>query len=519
MERRAVFGCIVAALLGICLPALLVPVPPLLDYPNHLARLWLLAGGGAGGPLAQIYGVDWTGAVINIGTDLVARTVGPFVGPSRLPPLLLMVACVLPPLGAVLLNRAVYGGFHWWQAGFGLLAWCFTLLAGFLNFQISLGFALLAAASDPLPSKRRGAPVRRIATGAALLICHPFGCVFYGALLTSLAWGPGFRDPLDGSTGSRLGRVLWPGVCATLIPVAALWLFAPVLPGGHEATPMLSRWGGDFVLNKVLTALSVIVTYDARTDFLFVIALWIVLRWVIGMGRGRVHAGLWYGAGGMALASFAVPAAVADTAYIDVRLPVMAALMAAAGLSPTTRLPSWMAAAALAGVVLARTGWIGAVWEARQADVQSVARALASVPPGALVLPAEHCCQPGPIGRRLLVTTPTYLHDPALAVPWRQAFVPTLFAAPGKQPLRVLPPWDRLAAPEGRTAPLTSIRDYSSRPLERVFFGYLEHWRERFDYMLVINADTPDDTLDESVFPELGLVTDEGFARLYRINR
>ncbi len=36
---------LVAALLCFAVPILLVPVPALLDYPNHLARIWLLGGG------------------------------------------------------------------------------------------------------------------------------------------------------------------------------------------------------------------------------------------------------------------------------------------------------------------------------------------------------------------------------------------------------------------------------------------------------------------------------------------
>jgi hypothetical protein len=48
---------------------------------------------------------------------------------------------------------------------------------------------------------------------------------------------------------------------------------------------------------------------------------------------------------------------------------------------------------------------------------------------------------------------------------------------------------------------------------------YLKVWRERFDYVLVVNADAPDD--DGPFVPpaEMELVRDEGFAQLYHINR
>jgi len=130
---------------------------------------------------------------------------------------------LLPPLGAVLLNRAVFGGWHWWQAGFALLAWNSTLLAGFLNFQIGLGLALLAAAADP--ALRRAGPLGavplRMALGTVLLVFHPFAAGLYGVLLAGLAFGAeagphGERMPFgrrirQAAAAAALGRNLGAG--------------------------------------------------------------------------------------------------------------------------------------------------------------------------------------------------------------------------------------------------------------------------------------------------------------------
>lgn len=53
---------------------------------------------------------------------------------------------------------------------------------------------------------------------------------------------------------------------------------------------------------------------------------------------------------------------------------------------------------------------------------------------------------------------------------------------------------------------------------ESYAIGYMEHWRERFDYVLVINAQTPDND-SEAAVPDLRLLTDRGFARLYQVLR
>ncbi len=48
---------------------------------------------------------------------------------------------------------------------------------------------------------------------------------------------------------------------------------------------------------------------------------------------------------------------------------------------------------------------------------------------------------------------------------------------------------------------------------------HLAHWRERFDYVLVLNADMPDGAGPARPVPGLELVADEGFAQLLRIQK
>jgi hypothetical protein len=56
--RVLLLACIILGLGTLVLPVALTRVAPLLDYPNHLARIWLLAGGAVHAPLDGIYRVD-----------------------------------------------------------------------------------------------------------------------------------------------------------------------------------------------------------------------------------------------------------------------------------------------------------------------------------------------------------------------------------------------------------------------------------------------------------------------------
>ena len=119
-----------------------------------------------------------------------------------------------------------------------------------------------------------------------------------------------------------------------------------------------------------------------------------------------------------------------------------------------------------------------------------------------------------------------FWHLPVLAVPWASAFVPTLFAAAGKQPLRVRPPWDALAVQEGRPTPMRNLAvlpDVLAPMMDAhpslYFVRFLRDWRAQFDYVLVINADRPDRFGPIPDIPALELVADEGFAQLWRVIR
>lgn len=520
-------ACIILALGTLVLPVALTHMPPLLDYPNHLARIWLLAGGADHAPLDAMYATDWSGASTNIGIDLMAVTLGRLIGGFTLAPLLLAAAVLLPPLGAVLLNRTIFGGWHWWQAGFAVLAWNSTLLAGFLNFQIGLGLALIGASLDPAIIRSAGAframPLR-MGLAAVMLVVHPFAAGFYGVLLAGLAFGGGpvLRNPAV-PFWHRAWRAIGTAALSVGLPVACFLLLVPMLPGSHAPAGVYDAWIGFSLSNKLATVLTGFATYDLRFDVLAMLLLVLASRITAANPALQRHAGLLLASLGLVALALLCPSTLGGTAFVDWRFPVMAILTVAAAVRPAvrTRHATQVMAVALMLLAAGRTSWITFVWHERQADSAAVEQVLAFVPPGTAVLPIEHDERPGlnsPIGRMLAVGLPTQWHLPSLAVPLRHAFIPTLFAAPGKQPLRVLPPWTDVSVMEGMAAPTRYLRAFEPTLHAAYQIGFMAHWRERFDYVLVINAQEPDDD-DEASLPELELLADRGFARIYRIVR
>ena len=81
-----------------------IEVPPLMDYPNHLARYWLISGGARLAPLSSMYEIDWTRASV-VGTDVLAMVLCWFVPYTVAGKLLVFFAFAGPPAGLACLSR------------------------------------------------------------------------------------------------------------------------------------------------------------------------------------------------------------------------------------------------------------------------------------------------------------------------------------------------------------------------------------------------------------------------------
>ena len=172
-----------AALLA---PLLITDVPPLLDYPNHLARFVLLAAGADDPTLGPMFTPHW--AII---PNLAADVIGPPL--LRLLPVHVAGRCLLGGIlllnlaGVLALHRALFGRRSFWPLASGLVAYNSGFLLGFLNWQIGSGLAMLFAAAWLTWRERR--PVATIAAAAAasvvLFFCHLMGLVFFLVLIGS----------------------------------------------------------------------------------------------------------------------------------------------------------------------------------------------------------------------------------------------------------------------------------------------------------------------------------------------
>src|SRR5271165_5913614 len=89
------------ALVGLLLvPILSVDIPPLLDYPNHLARLFVLAHGAADPFLSRVYAVYWA-VIPDIAIDLIGPPLLAVFGLHTVGRMLLAPSLLLPVAGTM----------------------------------------------------------------------------------------------------------------------------------------------------------------------------------------------------------------------------------------------------------------------------------------------------------------------------------------------------------------------------------------------------------------------------------
>src|SRR5262249_7937377 len=94
-------------------PLLWASVPPLVDYPNHLARMWILVNAGRIQELGSNYVAHWR-LLPNLAMDLIVPTLA-LVMPVELAGRLFIALTMLALLGGtVTLHRALHGRVGLW---------------------------------------------------------------------------------------------------------------------------------------------------------------------------------------------------------------------------------------------------------------------------------------------------------------------------------------------------------------------------------------------------------------------
>ncbi len=458
-------------------------LPPLSDYVNHLARMYVIDAAGHDAYLDRFYEIHWQ-IIPNLMMDMVVPTLARAVNIYLAGQFFLLSIFVLILSGTLALNRALTGRWSALPLVAAPLLYNNMLLVGIANYLFGIGLVLWALAGW-IALRDRAWPWRFAASALfviALFFCHLVDLALYGlglfAFETQRLWQTrGFR--------SRARIVEFCATALPFLPVIPLLLMSPTWGLATENT-----WEQDGKIDGLLYVFNV---YSDFVAFILIgvgaaALVWAIRRklmrfplmgWILLVLGGAIY--------------LAMPRVMFAVYMADQRVPIGLAFMLIACLDFRfpRRAVRYGFAAVLAALVVLRVGEVQVMWNKLSQGVESVYESTGVIERGSQVLVAYADPAGGDDVRDLGL-----MHAACLAMIERSALVTTAFTVPGKQILRVRSEYaDRADSEDGTPPTVEKLLVNENNPdLEEA--GYWSDWKDHYDYVYVLftekDAENPD---------------------------
>ncbi len=452
------------------------PIPAMVDYPNHLARMSVLARAGTA-TANPFYQVAW-GLYPNLAMDLVVPPLARVFGVEAATRAFLLLSQLLIVSGAVAIEWVVKRRFAFAGAWAALLLYADPFAWGFLNFEFGLGIGLLAfavwMASVDRPVWRR--LLFHSAVLAVLFVSHLFALGLYGWAVGVYELWRWRRDRLS------LGRLAGTGLLLGL-PVVCLLLATSRLGGKVGGLGVQWNYPAKLLFLLCLNGYSLLLS-KLLSLTLFVLVFMLARRRRLALtGPGPALAV------GFGVLFLVMPHELFDTEFVDVRVVVAAYLILPAFIvvRPMPARWRWSAIGVLAAVGATDLAEVARVQASYRDDYAAVVASFTRLPPNARVLVGHSGAGDDPPAD--LSQYPMY-HAPVMAVHFADAFVPTLFTYPGKQPILPRPSVRPISVPQGGPVPIAMLAAIARGQGGR-YPQFIVHWTRDFDALYLVGPRRP----------------------------
>lgn len=429
LSGRAFAGLAAFLFAVVAAPILACDMLPLVDYPNHLARMAVLANLPHAPVLQQFYAAHWR-PIPDLAMDVLVPPLLSFLPLEWAGKIFVLLTFLLLAGGTLALHRALFARWSPWPCLVFLVLYDRLLLWGYLNFLFGLGLAFCALAAS-IALAGRGM-VLRLALGAcfalAIYFSHLMAFGIYAVLWVGTAASPLPRRGEFAAWFERLAVAVLP----LLLPLIVLALTGA---GGAGEIHFSRLW------RKIDLLFSVFDLYSRPFDVICFAALVTCLGWAFSQRWLALAPMMRLPLALLTAAYLAMPSQFLSGSGLDRRMPLALALAlfgSSDWVAKRPRLERVLLAAAL-GMLVLRIGMVTSNWLASDRDYRSYLAAFDRIEIGSRLAVAA------PADAVNVVATPL-LHLPAMAAARRDAFVPTLFADPAQQPLAFTPEFRALAA-------------------------------------------------------------------------
>ncbi len=433
---RTFAALFVALFLAACVPLLLTPLPPLVDYPNHLARMHVIAGLARSPLLQQYYAVVWR-PLPDLAMDALVPPLLAVVSLQTAGKLFLAATYFASTGGVAALHRVTCRYWSAWPLTAFLLVYNRLLLWGFANFLFGLGLAFWALAGW-IAWRQRGIGVRLVfglVAAFAIYFAHLMAFGIYAAMILGYEAGRVWRCAAEPREAIR-------DLLVALLPMLpCLVLFGVTFVPLHTMASFASGLRFTRPVRKVDLLFSVFDLYSRPFDVVcFALAV---------IGTATAYWRRWLRIAPEIVAPLIVltliyvfmPTTLFGATGADRRMPLAMALLLAGGSvwqAPFARAGRTFLVAALL-MFAVRLGVVAVSWQTSGRTYAQLLVGLDALPPGARVAVAFSDAE-------VNVEATPLLHFPVLAVARRDAFVPTLFAYVTQQPIAFTGEYGAVAA-------------------------------------------------------------------------
>lgn len=436
-------------LLGIALiPVILVHIPPLVDYPNHMARMHILADAGRSPWLSQYYEIHWD-ILPNLAMDMLVPPLTRFVSVETAGKVFIGLTFALLVGSVMTLHAALHRRWSPWPLLAVFFLYNSVFLWGFLNYLFGLGLALFACALWMILRKRPAAlviPVFSLVT-TILFFSHLFAFGIFAMVILTYEFAQWWNHRRE--TARTLETPGWkalPGIALALL----LLTMAPTFKSNPDDYPLWLR-GSPPPSAVTLSPLTVkleslkgtIRTEHQGLDRVTALALIGLAGIGLVLRRWCVLPSMYLPLVLVAVAAAVMPSTIGTTALVDIRLPIALVLLTIASSDwPITR-RRWLVPVALilSTLFVVRMTAITDHWRETDRHYTQFVQQLDRLPEGARLLSAIMLAsyyEWSPRASRVPEPMPM-VNLSCWGVIRRAVFVSNLFSAPGQQPVQLTP--------------------------------------------------------------------------------
>ncbi len=485
------------------LPIATHPLPPLSDYPNHLARMHVIDALGADPYLSRFYTVEWQ-LIPNLMMDLIIPLLHRFMDVYLAGQIFTVLAFVLIGSGTLAFNRALTG--RWSALPLIALPLLYNgvLLVGVMNYVFGIGLALWALAAW-VALRERAWPWRFAALRAvcARALCLP---LVRARPLRSRPAGAGIAPAVAGAQ-----RTVAAAPCSISVRPACLSSrrFALLLasPTWH-ADGVAAYWELTGKLGGLFAAVNV---YYPAVAVALVGAAALAAIYARRRGALRFHPAGWAILGVGLVTYMAMPRALFGAYLADQRLPIALAFMLIAcfEIDLRSRRARGGLLALLVVLLAARVTEVQLVWDHLARITGEFRQSVETIKRGSRVLVV--------FGDRSAfkdVSDFEIVHAASLATIERSALVTTLFTVRGKQIMHARKEFQKYVETEDHWPPslpyVLQVAD-GDKATSSYFWN---DWPAHYDYVYILFATPGFRNPDRN---HLGLAYSGDAFQLYRV--